>query len=124
MKSALPKVMHRVAGRPMVLHVIGTLGELAPQKVAVVVGPDMAQREVTQALLDLSMGRSEERPSELGRLRERIERNLSGLLGPQMAQLENCENRRPSRARRSSASCTLSWRSTRSPRPSCWSWAR
>ena len=48
MKSSLPKVMHRIAGRPMVLHLIDTLATVAPQKIAVVVGPDMA--EVTQAV--------------------------------------------------------------------------
>ena len=48
MKSALPKVMHRVAGRPMVRHVLATLDAVAPQKIAVVVGPDMA--DVAQAV--------------------------------------------------------------------------
>ena len=48
MKSALPKVMHRVAGRPMVRHVLATLDAVAPQKVAVIVGPEMA--DVAQAV--------------------------------------------------------------------------
>jgi bifunctional UDP-N-acetylglucosamine pyrophosphorylase / glucosamine-1-phosphate N-acetyltransferase len=41
MNSALPKVMHEVAGRPMLGHVLATVGELAPAKLAVIVGPDM-----------------------------------------------------------------------------------
>jgi bifunctional UDP-N-acetylglucosamine pyrophosphorylase/glucosamine-1-phosphate N-acetyltransferase len=41
MKSALPKVMHPLAGRPMVAHLLETLEALAPDRVAVVVGPGM-----------------------------------------------------------------------------------
>jgi PAS domain S-box-containing protein len=48
-------------------------------------GQEMADREVDQALSDLGLGPNERRTAELRRLRERIERNLSGLLGPQLA---------------------------------------
>ena len=41
MKSALPKVMHKVAGKPMVGHVIDTAAHLKATKTMVVVGPDM-----------------------------------------------------------------------------------
>jgi len=41
MKSARPKVMHHLAGRPMVAHLLETVGALAPERVAVVVGPGM-----------------------------------------------------------------------------------
>ncbi len=41
MKSALPKVMHKVAGKPMVNHVIDTAAHLKAAKTMVVVGPDM-----------------------------------------------------------------------------------
>jgi len=41
MESALPKVMHPVAGRPMVLHVLETAAALVPEKTVVVAGPDM-----------------------------------------------------------------------------------
>lgn len=51
------------------------------------VGQETAEREVEQALDDLGMSPSENRPPELRRLRERIERNLSGLIGPQMAHM-------------------------------------
>ncbi len=50
-------------------------------------GQEMADREVDQALNDLNMQPTESGPTELRRLRERIERNLSGLLGPQLAHI-------------------------------------
>lgn len=43
MKSNLPKVMHAVAGRPMIFHLLATVSNLTPAKVVVVVGPDMDQ---------------------------------------------------------------------------------
>ena len=43
MKSARPKVMHHLAGRPMVAHLLETVGALAPERVAVVVGPGMEE---------------------------------------------------------------------------------
>jgi bifunctional UDP-N-acetylglucosamine pyrophosphorylase/glucosamine-1-phosphate N-acetyltransferase len=41
MKSNLPKVMHAVAGRPMISHLLATVSKLSPTKVVVVVGADM-----------------------------------------------------------------------------------
>ncbi|NYZ15014.1 bifunctional UDP-N-acetylglucosamine diphosphorylase/glucosamine-1-phosphate N-acetyltransferase GlmU [Azospirillum sp. RWY-5-1] len=41
MKSDLPKVLHKVAGRPMIGHVLATVRELDPDHVVVVVGPGM-----------------------------------------------------------------------------------
>ncbi|MEJ2121594.1 MAG: bifunctional UDP-N-acetylglucosamine diphosphorylase/glucosamine-1-phosphate N-acetyltransferase GlmU [Alphaproteobacteria bacterium] len=41
MKSALPKVLHPIAGRSMVGHVLDTVSGLDPAQVAVVIGPDM-----------------------------------------------------------------------------------
>ncbi|OAN51334.1 bifunctional N-acetylglucosamine-1-phosphate uridyltransferase/glucosamine-1-phosphate acetyltransferase [Paramagnetospirillum marisnigri] len=41
MKSALPKVMHPIAGRPMVSHLMATVAGLSPDKVVAVIGPDM-----------------------------------------------------------------------------------
>jgi bifunctional UDP-N-acetylglucosamine pyrophosphorylase/glucosamine-1-phosphate N-acetyltransferase len=38
MKSALPKVLHRVAGRPMIEHVIGVANRLSPRSITVVIG--------------------------------------------------------------------------------------
>src|SRR6185503_9628720 len=39
MKSALPKVLHPVAGKPMVRHVLDTVGRLKPARVVGVVAP-------------------------------------------------------------------------------------
>ncbi len=41
MKSALPKVMHRIAGRSMLGHVLDNVASLKPARVVVVVGPGM-----------------------------------------------------------------------------------
>ncbi|MEJ2343891.1 MAG: ATP-binding protein [Gammaproteobacteria bacterium] len=57
------------------------------QRLARIIGDDAARQQVSQALADLRMSRGERRPNELGRLRERIERNLSGLLGPLLARM-------------------------------------
>jgi bifunctional UDP-N-acetylglucosamine pyrophosphorylase / glucosamine-1-phosphate N-acetyltransferase len=48
MKSARPKVMHPVAGRPMVLHVLETVNAIGAERAVVVVGPGMP--EVEQAV--------------------------------------------------------------------------
>ena len=42
MNSRLPKVMHPIAGRPMIGHLLATVATVAPARVVVVVGPDMA----------------------------------------------------------------------------------
>ena len=41
MKSALPKVLHKIAGRPMVSHLLATVDSLHAEKAVVVVGPNM-----------------------------------------------------------------------------------
>ena len=41
MKSEQPKVLHTLAGRPMIGHVLNTLGRLGLERIAVVVGPGM-----------------------------------------------------------------------------------
>ena len=41
MKSARPKVMHAIAGRPMIGHVIAALARLKPARLVLVVGPGM-----------------------------------------------------------------------------------
>ncbi|MFI5400245.1 MAG: ATP-binding protein, partial [SAR324 cluster bacterium] len=67
----------------------GVVAAVSPQqftdRLAPIVGPHTADLEVRQALTDLEMSETERRPSELRRLRERIERNLSGLIGPLLA---------------------------------------
>ena len=41
MKSDLPKVLHPLAGRPMIAHFLDTLAALAPERVVVVIGDGM-----------------------------------------------------------------------------------
>jgi bifunctional UDP-N-acetylglucosamine pyrophosphorylase/glucosamine-1-phosphate N-acetyltransferase len=41
MKSATPKVLHPLAGRPMVAHLLDTVAELKPEQVVCVIGDDM-----------------------------------------------------------------------------------
>lgn len=49
MKSPLPKVMHPLAGRPMIGWLLDTVQSLSPEKVIVVVGPDMPELEAACA---------------------------------------------------------------------------
>ncbi len=56
-------------------------------QLARITGPEMASHEVAKALADLGLPADEQRPTELRRLRERVERNLSGLLGPLLARV-------------------------------------
>ncbi|MGJ3260578.1 MAG: bifunctional UDP-N-acetylglucosamine diphosphorylase/glucosamine-1-phosphate N-acetyltransferase GlmU [Rhodospirillales bacterium] len=49
MKSSMPKVMHPLAGRPMLRHILATLGHAGINDICVVVGPDMGDvREIAQ----------------------------------------------------------------------------
>lgn len=48
MKSSLPKVLHPLAGRPMISHLLASVETLAPEKIVVVVGP--GQEAVTRAV--------------------------------------------------------------------------
>src|SRR5207302_4160378 len=41
LKSARPKVLHEIAGQPMIRHVIEALAPLEPAATIVVIGPDM-----------------------------------------------------------------------------------
>ncbi|WP_185961237.1 NTP transferase domain-containing protein, partial [Telmatospirillum sp. J64-1] len=41
MKSDRPKVMHPLAGRPMISHLLDTVADLSPERVVVVIGPGM-----------------------------------------------------------------------------------
>lgn len=51
------------------------------------IGPTAAFNEVSKGLKDLQMDLNEDRPPELQKLRDRIERNLSGMLGPILARM-------------------------------------
>lgn len=41
MKSSKPKVLHPIAGRPMIKHLLASLEALLPQEMAVIIGPEM-----------------------------------------------------------------------------------
>lgn len=56
-------------------------------QLAPVTGHAAAQGEVGRALADLGMDWSESRPDRLQQLREQIERNLSGMMGPILARM-------------------------------------
>ncbi|MFZ2289417.1 MAG: ATP-binding protein [Halopseudomonas yangmingensis] len=56
------------------------------QQLAKPLGNKTAQREVEQALRDLNLPFDERRPYALRRLRDQLEANLSGLMGPAVAQ--------------------------------------
>ena len=49
MKSRLHKVLHPIAGRPMLLHLLDTLAELAPQRTVIVTGDRREQIEAAVA---------------------------------------------------------------------------
>jgi bifunctional UDP-N-acetylglucosamine pyrophosphorylase / glucosamine-1-phosphate N-acetyltransferase len=63
MKSAIPKVMHKIAGRTLLGHVMAAAADLSPQRAVVVVGPDMdkvgkeAQRYFANAAVALQTER-------------------------------------------------------------------
>ncbi len=48
MKSAVPKVLHPLAGRPMIRHLLASVAELGPERVVVVIGRD--GRAVAEAI--------------------------------------------------------------------------
>ncbi len=48
MRSARPKVLHEIAGKPLIAHVLGAVAGLKPQHTAVVIGPN--QNDVAAAI--------------------------------------------------------------------------
>ncbi|MGM0593829.1 MAG: sensor histidine kinase [Pseudomonadota bacterium] len=70
------------SGRP-----VATTVEQIEQQLSLVTGAEMAAHEVSRALTDLGLTHTELRGTDLVRLRERIERNLSGLVGPLLARM-------------------------------------
>jgi len=69
-------------GRP-----IATTAQQIEQSLAQVTGEQVAMHEVQRALSDLGLSSTTLRSNDLVRLRERIERNLSGLVGPLLARM-------------------------------------
>jgi PAS domain S-box-containing protein len=64
---------------------IRSVAEITERLATTVLGEAGAQREVERALADLKFDVGENRPYALRRLRDRIEINLSGLMGPAVA---------------------------------------
>ncbi len=77
------------------------------QHLARMVGTEMAEKEVAQALTDLGMERDETRPSALRRLRDKLERNLSGLIGPELARVVVSEQLRLDKQSRTAFADTI-----------------
>jgi len=59
MKSGVPKVMHPIAGEPLLNHVIATARALAPERLVLVLGPDM--EDVARSLPDIEIAIQQER---------------------------------------------------------------
>ena len=57
------------------------------QRLARVLGHEMASKEVSRALEEMMISVDETHPRILVRVRDRIERNLSGMIGPQLARM-------------------------------------
>ena len=49
MNSSLPKVMHSLGGQPMVSHILQTVETLSPDRIVVVIGPEMEDVAVAVA---------------------------------------------------------------------------
>jgi PAS domain S-box-containing protein len=73
-------------GRPLAISV-----QQIEQQLGELIGTKMARHEVDRARADLGLLHTERRPNisgaDLARLRQRIERNLSGLVGPLLARM-------------------------------------
>ncbi|SEK64130.1 PAS domain S-box-containing protein [Atopomonas hussainii] len=72
--------------RPQRRELTATSAQQFAELLARPLGAKIAQREVEQALRDLQLPFDESRPYALRRLRDRLEANLSGLMGPSVAQ--------------------------------------
>lgn len=72
--------------RPQRRDLVATSPQEFAAELAKPLGARTAQREVEQALRDLQLPFDEQRPYALRRLRDRLEANLSGLMGPSVAQ--------------------------------------
>lgn len=84
-KAALACAEQRVM--PLAGRVMATSPRDFERQLARMIGRDAARTEVRKALTELEMPADELRPTELRVLRERIHRNLSGLVGPMLGQL-------------------------------------
>ncbi|MBM3566719.1 MAG: bifunctional UDP-N-acetylglucosamine diphosphorylase/glucosamine-1-phosphate N-acetyltransferase GlmU, partial [Alphaproteobacteria bacterium] len=55
MKSKRPKVMHPIAGRPMIRHLLATVAELRPERTVVVLGRNMDEAARAVAPLPIAV---------------------------------------------------------------------
>lgn len=57
MKSSLPKVMHPIAGKPLLQHVLDSASELSPEKIHLVLGhgAEVIQAHVQQAAVEVTL---------------------------------------------------------------------
>ncbi|MDP6604102.1 MAG: bifunctional UDP-N-acetylglucosamine diphosphorylase/glucosamine-1-phosphate N-acetyltransferase GlmU [Rhodospirillales bacterium] len=78
MRSDVPKVLHPIAGRPMIAYVMETLTALAPERIVVVVGPGM--EAVAQAVAPHACV-VQKRPLGTGHAVMAAERALRGFTG-------------------------------------------
>jgi bifunctional UDP-N-acetylglucosamine pyrophosphorylase / glucosamine-1-phosphate N-acetyltransferase len=77
MKSAVPKVLHPVAGEPMIAHLLGALRPLAPAATVVVIGRQMdsvirAVEPAETAVQDPPLGTGDAARTALHRLADRL----------------------------------------------------
>ena len=79
-------VEERSVSRPQRMELLANSPQEFAQQLAKPLGNKTAQQEVEQALRDLQLPFDERRPYALRRLRDRLEANLSGLMGPAVAQ--------------------------------------
>src|SRR5699024_8472482 len=84
-RSAAEACMSNSLKRPMRLTLIAKSTLEIREALAKALGEEAAQREVELALNNLGFHFTEDRPYALRRLRDQLETNLSGLLGPTVA---------------------------------------
>lgn len=84
-KAALACTQQRLM--PLTGRVAATSPEEFEHRLARLIGQEAARTEVQKAREELRLSPKEPRAPELRLLRERIERNLSGLMGPMLARL-------------------------------------
>ena len=80
MKSALPKVMHPIAGRPMIAHLLEALRPLKPAATVVVVAPQM---EAVVRIVDPALTVVQDPPLGTGDAVRKALGALAGRLAPQ-----------------------------------------
>jgi len=92
MKSERPKVMHEVAGLPIINWVINAASALKPEKIVVVVGPDM--KELEEAVAPHKIALQKERNGTAGALAVAMP-ELEGFIGDVLVLLGDVPMVRP-----------------------------